>query len=414
MPLPISNARRNYVLGMLVALYFLNFVDRQIVNILVEPIKADLGLADWQLGVISGFAFAALYATLGIPIARMADRGRRVDIIAGAVALWSAMTAVCGLAQNFVQLALARLGVGVGEAGLTPPAHAMIADLFPEERRGTAIAIYQMGVPAGALIGLMAGGFIAELWGWRAAFLAVGLPGIAVALVVRLTVPEPERSGDAAPQPAFAASLAALWRIASFRHITLAFALSSFAIFAFNAWFPALLGRVHGLNTAEIAAWVGPIGFVSGVLGSFFGGYLGDRLGVDDKRWYLFVVAAGLIVSIPLYVVVLFAGNATVTLTVYFAPSFLGALVMGPTFAMVQSLAPIRLRAMASSIVLFFANMIGLGLGPTTIGVVSDLLMPRLGPDSLRWALVLILPVLAWCAAHYVAATRTLAHDLGR
>ena len=412
--MPISNARRNYVLGMLVALYFLNFVDRQIVNILVEPIKADLGLADWQLGVVSGFAFAALYATLGIPIARMADRGRRVDIIAGAVALWSAMTAVCGLAQNFVQLALARLGVGVGEAGLTPPAHSMIADLFPEERRGTAIAIYQMGVPAGALIGLMAGGFIAELWGWRAAFLAVGLPGIAIALIVRLTVPEPERSADAAPQPAFGASLAALWRIPSFRHITAAFALSSFAIFAFNAWFPALLGRVHGLNTAEIAAWVGPVGFVSGVLGSFFGGYLGDRLGVDDKRWYLFVVAAGLIVSVPLYVVVLFAGNATVTLIVYFGPSFLGALVMGPTFAMVQSLAPTRLRAMASSIVLFFANMIGLGLGPTTIGVVSDLLMPELGPDSLRWALVLILPVLGWCAAHYVAATRTLAEDLGR
>lgn len=414
MPLPISNARRNYVLGMLVALYFLNFVDRQIVNILVEPIKADLGLADWQLGVISGFAFAALYATFGVPIARVADRGRRVDIIAGAVALWSAMTAVCGLAQNFVQLALARVGVGVGEAGLTPPAHSLIADLFPEERRGTAIAIYQMGVPAGALIGLMAGGFIAEIWGWRAAFLAVGLPGIAVAVVVRLTVPEPERSTDAAPQPAFGASLAALWRIASFRHITIAFALSSFAIFAFNAWFPALLGRVHGLNTAEIAAWVGPIGFVSGVLGSFFGGYLGDRLGVDDKRWYLFVVATGLIVSIPLYVVVLFAGSGTVTLIVYFVPSFLGALVMGPTFAMVQSLAPIRLRAMASSIVLFFANMIGLGLGPTAIGVVSDLLMPRLGPDSLRWALVLILPVLGWCAAHYVAATRTLADDLGR
>ena len=414
MPLPISNARRNYVLGMLVALYFLNFVDRQIVNILVEPIKADLGLADWQLGIISGFAFAALYATLGIPIARMADRGRRVDIIAGAVALWSAMTAVCGLAQNFVQLALARVGVGVGEAGLTPPAHAMIADLFPEERRGTAMAIYQMGVPAGALIGLMAGGFIAEIWGWRAAFLAVGLPGIAVAAIVRFTVPEPERSADAAPQPAFGASVAALWRIASFRHITVAFALSSFAIFAFNAWFPALLGRVHGMNTAEIAAWVGPLGFVSGVLGSFFGGYLGDRLGVEDKRWYLFVVAAGLIASIPLYVVVLFAANTTVTLIVYFAPSFLGALVMGPTFAMVQSLAPVRLRAMASSIVLFFANMIGLGLGPTTIGVVSDLLMPELGPDSLRWALVLILPVLGWCAAHYVAATRTLAEDLGR
>lgn len=421
--MPISTVRRNYVLCMLVALYFLNFVDRQIVNILVEPMKADLGLADWQLGVISGFAFAALYATLGIPIARVADRGRRVDIIASAVALWSAMTALCGLAQNFAHLVLARIGVGVGEAGLTPPAHSIIADLFPEEQRGTAMAIYQMGVPAGALIGLMAGGFIAELWGWRVAFLAVGLPGIVVAIIVRLTVPEPARGGDTRapgdtrgldtrPQPPFGTSLATLWRIRSFRHITLAFSLSSFAIFAFNAWFPALLGRVHGLNTAEIAAWVGPIGFVSGVLGSFCGGFLGDRLGIDDKRWYLFVAAAGLAASIPFYVIVLFTGNATVALLVYFAPSFLGAAVMGPTFAMVQSLAPVRLRAMASSIVLFFANMIGLGLGPLAVGAASDFLLPRVGAASLAWALVLILPVLAWCAAHYVAAARTLAADL--
>ncbi len=407
-----SESRRAAVLAMLVVLYFFNFVDRQIVNILIEPIKADLGLADWQLGIISGFAFAALYATLGVPIARLADRGSRTNIIAVAVGLWSLMTALCGVAQNFVQLLLARLGVGVGEAGLTPPAHSMIADLYPEERRGTALAIYQLGVPAGALFGLMAGGFIAEAWGWRAAFLAVGLPGIVLAVLVKLLIREPERQGEPAPQPPFGASLAALWRIPSYRHITLAFALASFALFAFNAWFPALLGRAYGWNTAQIAAWLGPVGFVSGVAGTFLGGWLGDRFGRRDRRWYMFIVAFGVFVSVPLFGVVLFAASAPLAVAAYFAPNLLAGMAMAPTFAMVQSLAAPRLRAMASSIVLFFANMIGLGLGPTAVGALSDLLQPKFGATALGWAMTLILPVLAWCAAHYLAAARTLNRDL--
>lgn len=419
MALAISESRRAVALGTLTLLYFFNFVDRQIIAILVEPIKADLGLADWQLGVVSGVAFAALYATLGIPIARLADRSHRVNIISVAVAFWSAMTAACGLAQNFVHLVLARVGVGVGEAGLTPPAHSLIADMYPEERRATALAVYQLGVPTGALFGLLAGGLIADAWGWRVAFFAVGLPGILLALVAKWAIPEP-RAGVgslAAPteaQPPFFESLALLWRIRAFRHVAAGFALVSFVTFGYNAWLPALLGRMHGLSTADIALWLGPVGFVSGVAGTFLGGLACDRLGQRDPRWYAWLLVIGFVVSIPFLGIVFFAPTATLAIAAYVVPNFLIGMNMGPTFAMAQFLAPEGLRAMVSSILLFFANMIGLGLGPLTIGALSDAFAPVAGTGSLRLGLLVVLPVLAWCALHYLLAGRTLAGEMRR
>ena len=419
MAFAISAQRRAVALGTLTLLYFFNFVDRQIIAILVEPIKADLGLADWQLGVVSGVAFAALYATLGIPIARLADRSHRVNIISVAVAFWSAMTAACGLAQNFVHLVLARIGVGVGEAGLTPPAHSLIADMYPEERRATALAVYQLGVPTGALFGLLAGGLIADAWGWRVAFFAVGLPGILLALVAKWAIPEPRAGagGFAAPaqvQPPFFESLALLWRIRAFRHVAAGFALVSFVTFGYNAWLPALLGRMHGLSTADIALWLGPVGFVSGVAGTFLGGLACDRLGQRDPRWYAWLLVIGFAVSIPFLGIVFFAPTATLAIAAYVVPNFLIGMNMGPTFAMAQFLAPEGLRAMVSSILLFFANMIGLGLGPLTIGALSDVLAPTAGVGSLRLALLIVLPVLAWCAVHYLLAGRTLPAEIRR
>ncbi|MYB38514.1 MAG: MFS transporter [Gammaproteobacteria bacterium] len=412
----ISAPRRAAALGTLTLLYFFNFVDRQIIAILVEPIKADLGLADWQLGVVSGVAFAALYATLGIPIARLADRAHRVNIISVAVALWSAMTAVCGLAQNFVHLVLARVGVGVGEAGLTPPAHSLIADMYPERQRATALAIYQLGVPTGALFGLLAGGLIAEAWGWRVAFIAVGLPGVLLALVAKWVIPEPRTTGGlmptAAEQPPFIESLALLWRIHTFRQLVLGFALVSFVTFGYNAWLPALLGRMHGLSTADIALWLGPVGFVSGVAGTFLGGLACDRLGQREPRWYAWLLAIGFAVSIPFLGAVFLAPSATLAIAAYVVPNFLIGMNMGPTFAMAQFVAPEGLRAMASSILLFFANMIGLGLGPLTVGALSDALAPSAGAGSLRLALLVVLPVLAWCALHYLLAGRTLRAEI--
>lgn len=405
------------MLGLLTVLYFFNFVDRQIVAILVEPIKADLGLADWQLGVVSGIAFAALYATLGIPIARLADRANRVNIISVAVAVWSAMTAACGLAQGFAHLVLARIGVGVGEAGLTPPAHSLIADLYSEAHRATALAVYQLGVPTGALFGLLAGGLIAEAWGWRVAFIAAGLPGIALALLARLTIPEPRRPGgpSAAPaRPDWRQSLSLLWRIRAFRHITIGFALVSFVTFGYNAWLPALLGRVHGLSPGDIAVWLGPVGFVSGVAGTFLGGFACDRLGRRDARWYAWLLVIGFAVSIPFLALVFFAPSAALAIGAYAVPNFLIGMNMGPTFAMAQYLAPAGLRAVASSVLLFFANMIGLGLGPLTVGALSDLLMPSAGDGSLPLALLVVLPVLAWCAWHYLRAARTLRAEMRR
>lgn len=419
MALAISAQRRAVALGTLTLLYFFNFVDRQIIAILVEPIKADLGLADWQLGVVSGVAFAALYATLGIPVARLADRSHRVHIISVAVALWSAMTAACGLAQNFVHLVLARIGVGVGEAGLTPPAHSLIADMYPEERRATALAVYQLGVPTGALFGLLAGGLIADAWGWRVAFFAVGLPGVLLALLAKWAIPEPRAGvgGRAVPaevQPPFFESLALLWRVRAFRHVAAGFALVSFVTFGYNAWLPALLGRMHGLSTADIALWLGPVGFVSGVAGTFLGGLACDRLGQRDPRWYAWLLVIGFAISIPFLGMVFFAPSATLAIAAYVVPNFLIGMNMGPTFAMAQFLAPEGLRAMVSSILLFFANMIGLGLGPLTIGALSDAFAPAAGTGSLRFGLLVVLPALAWCALHYLLAGRTLLAEMRR
>lgn len=419
MALAISAQRRAVALGTLTLLYFFNFVDRQIIAILVEPIKADLGLADWQLGVVSGVAFAALYATLGIPVARLADRSHRVHIISVAVALWSAMTAACGLAQNFVHLVLARIGVGVGEAGLTPPAHSLIADMYPEERRATALAVYQLGVPTGALFGLLAGGLITDAWGWRVAFFAVGLPGVLLALVAKWAIPEPRAGvgGRAAPadvQPPFFESLALLWRIRAFRHVAAGFALVSFVTFGYNAWLPALLGRMHGLSTADIALWLGPVGFVSGVAGTFLGGLACDRLGQRDPRWYAWLLVIGFAISIPFLGMVFFAPSATLAIAAYVVPNFLIGMNMGPTFAMAQFLAPEGLRAMVSSILLFFANMIGLGLGPLTVGALSDAFASVAGTGSLRFGLLVVLPALAWCALHYLLAGRTLLAEMRR
>lgn len=413
----LSPARRNYMLGLLVVLYALNFIDRQILAILVEPIKAELGFSDTALGFLTGFAFAAFYATLGIPIAHLADRVNRVNIISFAVVLWSGMTALCGFANTFVQLTLARIGVGVGEAGLTPPTHSILSDSFPPERRGMALAVYQMGVPAGSLLGLMIGGWVAELYGWRMAFFAVGVPGVVFAVLAKLTLKEPPRGtfdeGEAEPQPPFLESFRVLWQKPSFRHICFGFGLSAFAGFGLGNWLPAFFGREHGMSTGEIANYLGPLGLVSGVSATLLGGYLGDRLGRRDRRRYLLLVAVTFMASLPFYFGILLGGSVEMAFGAYFLQSLIGGMGMAPSFAMVQALAPQRLRAMGSAIVLFFANMVGIGAGPLCVGLLSDSLAGPFGAQSLKWAMFIVVPVTAWSALHYYLASRRLLDDLG-
>ncbi|MEE3326310.1 MAG: MFS transporter [Myxococcota bacterium] len=404
-------------LSLLVVVYAINFVDRQILSVLIEPIKAELGLSDTQLGFLTGFAFAVFYATLGVPIGRLADRVNRVSIISAAAALWSVMTALSGLAQNFWQLAAARIGVGVGEAGCTPPAHSMIADLFPPGKRASAMSIYQLGVPIGSVVGLVAGGWINEIWGWRVAFMAVGLPGLGVALALKLVVKDPPRgrseeasSGDGVV--GFGEALALIWQIRSFRNIAYGMALAGLGAYGVLTWFPAFLMRTYGIGSGEAASWLGPLGLLGGVTGTLAGGFFTDRLSRRDRRWYTWLPSIALVVGLPAFAWICLTEHFAVVIALLVVPNFLGSVHTGPTFAMTQSLAPIRVRAMASAIILLFTNLIGLGLGPLVIGGLSEWLEPEYGVRSLGYAMLIVIPLNIWAAAHYFWASRSLRAEL--
>jgi len=286
----ITPGYANYVLGLLFVAYVFNFVDRQILGILLDSIKADLHLSDSVMGLLTGTAFAVFYATLGLPIARLADVWVRRTIIALGLALWSGMTAFSGRAENLVQLACARIGVGVGEAALSPPAHSLISDYFPPERRATALGIYAVGIHVGTLFGFKGGGMLDDAFGWRTTFLVVGLPGLLLALLVRFTVKEPKRGrtdpSRAAPMPAppVLEVLRHLLKQPSFVLLSIAMGLTAFAGYAFSVWAPTFLRRAHGWSSGEAGDLGWPIG-IGGALGSILAGWLADRLGRRDPRW---------------------------------------------------------------------------------------------------------------------------------
>jgi len=386
-----SRTAARYTLAFLFVIYALNYLDRQLLSILMEPIRKELHLSDTQLGILSGLAFALFYATLGIPIARLADRHSRRNIIAVAVAIWSVMTAACGFAQGFISLLLPRIGVGIGEAGASPPAHSMLSDYFPPKRRAAALAIYSSGIPVGILLGLAGGGWVNQAFGWRAAFMAIGLPGVLLSLFFYLTAREPVRGAQdgGAPDamPGMAESLRHLWGLQTFRWLTLASALHAVCAYGVLQWNPSYLIRTFGLGTREVGLSLGLIIGVMGGLGTLCGGFASDWLAKRDLRWYLFVPALSVALSIPFYFATFQAATATLALALYVAPAFLANLFTGPSFATIQSLSPTRMRAMAASLYLFILNLIGLGLGPAAVGIASDLLHPSLGTGALRWAL---------------------------
>ncbi len=410
---------RSYVLGVLLAVYTVNFIDRQILSILLESIKADLGLSDQALGFLAGFAFAAFYATLGIPIALWADRGNRRNLIGWALALWSAMTALCGLAQNFTQLAIARIGVGVGEAGCSPPAHSIISDYYAPKERATALAIYALGIPFGIMFGLFLGGWINEAFGWRRAFFVVGLPGLMLALIVRFTVPEPERGmSDARPstdlRPSVLETCRFLWRRPAFMHIAFGGALAAFIGYGFISWFPSFLIRSHGLKTTEIGLWLGLLIGVAGGIGMFAGGYLADKFGGRDARWSLWIVTASSIIALPFGIAAYLVPNPYWAMILFIPPVVASNFWQATSIAQSHGMVRLRMRATTSAILLFIINIIGLGAGPWAIGYVSDLLAPRYGADSLRWSLMLFGTIGLWVAYHYHAAGKHLVRDLAR
>jgi MFS family permease len=410
-----------YALALLVVVYIFNFVDRSILAILLEDIKLEFSLSDTQLGFLSGIAFALFYTIMGIPIARWADRGSRKTIISIAVFTWSLMTALTGFAQNFGMLLAARIGVGVGEAGCTPPAHSMISDYFPLSRRATMLSVYSLGIPIGAGIGYLAGGWLAQWFDWRTAFIVVGLPGVLLALIVQWTLKEPTRGAYDEIGSATAASepLGEVFRfmmsLRSFRHMAIGAALHAFYGYGSQAFLAAFFIRTHHISTGEIGSWLAGIGLTGGVIGVYLGGYLGDRLSRSDKRWYMWVPALATLLSIPFSFLVYMWPDGRTALMLLFPVSLLGGLYLGPTFAMTQTLVPPHMRAMASAILLFIINIIGLGIGPQAVGLVSDWLSHTYGADSLRYALLLLVLIFsAWSIVHYTLAARTLRLDLSR
>ncbi|MEK9820119.1 MAG: MFS transporter, partial [Pseudomonadales bacterium] len=412
-----SPAVRNYALSVLVVVYTFNFIDRQILSILLEPIKQDLGLSDSALGMLTGFAFALFYATLGIPIARFADRGNRRNLIALALTIWSGMTALSGLAQNFWHLLLARIGVGVGEAGCSPPAHSMIADYFPAENRATALGIYSLGIPFGILFGFIAGGWLNEFFGWRVAFFVVGIPGVLLALLVRYTLREPPRGmaeGRVAEveQPTVMETFRFLWSKRSFRHMAVGGGLTAFVGYGVVTWVPSFLIRSYGMSTGDVGTYLGLILGIPGGIGIALGGYLADRYGARDTRWYLWVVAVALIACVPLSFGVYLSATAFASLMFLIIPILLGNFYQATTFSQTQGLVSLRMRSVAAAVLLFILNIIGLGAGPQAVGILSDVLQPQYGDESLRYALLILSLVNVWSAYHYYLAGKYLKDDL--
>ena len=410
---------RYYALGILTLVYVFNFIDRQVIVILSEYIIEDLDLSLTQYGMLSGIAFAAIYCFFGIPIARIADRGNRRNVIAISLTLWSLFTALCGSVQNFWQLFAARFGVGIGEAGGSPPAHSMVSDIFPVSERGTALSIYSLGVYGGILIGYVGGAYLVQWFDWRIAFIVVGLPGIFLAILLRLTVKEPPRgfseSRSEVEDTTFTAVLALLWSRKAFRHLAMACALHAFVTYGVGNFMVIFLSRVHDMPNLEIGKMYGMVAGIFGLAGTFAGGWFSDKLAnkTGNQNWYIWVAMFSTLAAIPFALVTFLVMDTGQAATLSWAlPVFFGGFYLAPCIAMTHGMVGLRMRALSSAVLFFFLNLIGLGLGPILTGLAADLLEPEFGVNAIRYAMSLTVLVNLWCAFHYYMCTRTLKHSL--
>ncbi len=400
------------VLVLLLLAYILNFLDRQILGILAGPIIADLKLTDTEFGAIAGIAFAILYSVLGVPLAMLADRTSRSKVVVGALAVWSLFTALCGTATNFGQLFLFRLGVGVGEAGGVAPSYALIADYYPPERRARALAIFSLGVPLGLAGGTLIGAYLAAWINWRAAFVFMGVAGLALAPVMLYFVrdlprPAAARVGQAALLKAFPqiAAKPAFWLMAS------AASCSSLAGYGLAVWTPSVLERSFGFDLITRGQFLASIFLIGGTAGVFAGGWLADRLGKGDRGWYAKLPAIAWLITAPLFVAGLLAPDARVAWVLLLVPNALNILWLGPVTTAVQHLVAAPLRSTASASFLLINNFIGLGVGPMLIGALSEAFKARLGTEALRYAAVSVVGFYVLAGVLMLFAIRRLRTD---
>jgi len=416
----IGSAARRYAMVVLAIVYMFNFVDRQILSILLPAIRDEFQVGDTVLGLLAGTAFALFYVILGVPIAQLADRVNRRNLIAAAVAVWSGMTALSGLAANIWHLVLARVGVGIGEAGCSPPAHSMIADLYPPERRSSAMGFYTLGISAGIMLAYLAGGWVAQNIGWREAFFIVGIPGLLLALVVRFTLTEPQRGAseqrtDSGKPPTLLLVATFLLARRSFLYMAVAAGLSAFVGYAVINFMPSFIVRSFSMDVAVLGFWLGLIYGIAGGFGFFMGGYFADHFGRNNHRSALAFIGLAQAVSAILFAAVFLAPTVTWCLILLVVPAVTSNFYLAPVLSQTQSLVSLRMRAVASSLVLLIINVIGLALGPPVTGLISDVLEPGFGDESMRYSLlivsVLLLPAAAWC---YYQAGRSIDGDLQR
>jgi len=392
--------------------YIFNFLDRQILGILAQPIKADLGLTDTQFGAIGGLAFALLYSVLGVPLSYLADRTSRSSVIAGALAVWSGFTALCGTATSFWQLFLYRLGVGVGEAGGVAPSYALIADYFPPERRARALGIFSLGVPIGLGAGTLLGAYIAALIDWRAAFMLMGLAGIAFAPLLRWVARDAPKEGVASTETT---SLGSVFRVVarkpSFWLMAFAASCSSLVGYGLALWVPSILMRSFGMEIIDAGQFMGSLLLVGGTVGVLAGGFLADRLGHGDRRWYARLPAIAWLITAPFFLAGLLSSSLWLVWPLLLVPNALNILWLGPVSTAIQHLVERPMRATASACFLLINNFIGLGIGPLLIGAVSEALKESYGADSLRYAAICVLGFYLVAAVLMWAASRRLERD---
>lgn len=414
-----STSYKIYILLLLLVVYISNYADRMILSVLMPYIKAEFQVSDTALGFLAGTAFAVFYATLGVPIAIWADRGNRKTIIAVSVAIWSAMTAVCGLAGNYWQFALARVGVGVGEAGGSPPSHAIISDLFGPKTRATALGIFALGVPFGLFVGLYGGALVAAEYGWRMAFFVLGIPGLALALLVMFTIREPKRGASdgithAGEAPSLMTTVRHMLSQKSLVHVFIGATLTTLVGYAGVQWWPTFVMRSHGLSMTDLSLFLALVFGVAGGLGTFLGGYIADQFSKRDMKWMPRIVTIATVVGLPFGFAIYLTESSWVVFALIGVPAALGSVYLPPTYAMTQGLVEVRMRTVASALLLFVINLIGMGLGPLLAGLISDALAPAYGKDSLKYALLILTLFNVWAAVHYWIAGRYFEADFKR
>ena len=415
-----SPVYRYLVVALLAVVYTFNFMDRQILSTLTEPIRKDLGFSDTQMGMLGGLSFALFYTTFGIPVAWLCDRSRRVTIMAAACALWSLATAGCGLAKSFVQMAVLRMTVGIGEAGGSPPSYSLISDYFPPKERGTGLALYSLGVPLGSLLGTALGASVAADYGWRTAFFVVGLPGVVLALLMLLIIREPKRGaldpmiGDATSHAAAPPVLEVIGAFLANRTllcVAISSGLSAFVGYALLNWNVPLLMRVKGMSLKEVSHYYSIVLGLTGVVGTFASGWLADKLGQLDKRWYAWISALAFCVTLFGLAGIILAPTWQITLIFIGFGALAANMYLAPALAVVQNAVPPGARTMSGAILLFVLNLVGLGGGPTYLGFVSDKMKPAHGAHSLLYGYGALYPIVILAIVSHLVAASSIARD---